>query len=767
MTGVSAFARLCEWRQFVASNSDGVPVNPRTGTYFAKGSDWLRDPAHWVTHAEAARVPGCRPAFVLTDADPFWCLDIDDCLQVDGQWSPLAIELCQLFAGCAIEVSKSGRGLHIWGAGAVPPHKCVNTQLGIELYHTAKAMTLGHPGATGDCGHNATAELRQLVDRYFPVESAPAAEPGWPSIRDDAELIAKAKAHRSAGAMFGANASFSDLWAGDPAVLARFYPPQKDGQIYNGSSADLALALHLAFWTGKDGPRIERLMRESGLIREKWERADYLTRTIASACAKVVAPPPPPAPKSDSTGEEALSVGSQYLGAHGQQQHFRGCVYVASLDRVFTPNGQLLKSSQFNAMFGGYVFQIDDSGKKTTRKAFEALTESQVVRFPKAHAAAFQPLRPPGATFNAQGLTYVNTYIPAAVECEPGDVAPFLTHVRKLLPNPNDSAILLAYLAACVQHVGVKFQWCPLIQGVEGNGKTLFTRVLVAALGERHAFLPRADMIDEKFNTWLFSALFVGVEDIYVAESRTHLWEYLKPVITGERQSRRGMQQEWEMGDVCANFVLNSNHLNAVRKTKNDRRLSVFYTAQQTASDLARDGLDSAYFTRLYRWLKEGGYAKVTHWLRTYEIPDELNPATLCQRAPTTTSTLEAIEGSRGSVEQEIQEAIAEGRPGFAGGWVSSVALDKLLTDMRAQRAIPPNQRRALMQDLGFDWHPALQDGRAPSAIAIDGHKKPRLYIREGHIRSQITLPAAAVAAYETAQRGLTDDTEKHKTKAG
>ena len=41
----------------------------------------------------------------------------------------------------------------------------------------------------------------------------------------------------------------------------------------------------LAFWTGPDPARIDRLFRHSGLMREKWERQDYRDRTITKALA--------------------------------------------------------------------------------------------------------------------------------------------------------------------------------------------------------------------------------------------------------------------------------------------------------------------------------------------------------------------------------------------------------------------------------------------------------------------------------------------------
>jgi hypothetical protein len=307
-------------------------------------------------------------------------------------------------------------------------------------------------------------------------------------------------------------------------------------------------------------------------------------------------------------------------------------------------------------------------------------------------------------------------------------------------------------MAACVQHKGVKFQWTPLIQGTEGNGKTLLTRCVAFAIGDKYTHFPPATEISEKFNEWLFGKLFIGVEDVYVADHKKEVIEVLKPMITNNKLAKRAMQQSQVTADMCANFMLNSNHKDAIRKTHGDRRFAMFYTAQQTADDLVRDGMDGDYFPELYNWLNNGGYAIINEFLSTYSIPEELNPAGKCHRAPETSSTREAITSSLGGVEQDIIEAIEEGRPGFAGGWVSSVALDKLLQHTRSAAKISHNKRREILRQLGYDWHPALADGRVNNPIALDDHKKPRLYIRKGHISAEIATASDAAKAYIDAQ---------------
>ena len=103
-------------------------------------------------------------------------------------------------------------------------------------------------------------------------------------------------------------------------------------------------------------------------------------------------------------------------------------------------------------------------------------------------------------------------------------------------------------------------------------------------------------------------------------------------------------------------------------------------------------------------------------------------------------------------VEQEIQEAIDQGRPGFAGGWVSSIALTKLLDGLKMSRAIPLRKRRAVMVTLGYDWHKGLRNGRVDNTVAFDGGK-PRLFIRNGHIHGNLTTQPEIIRHYAEAQQ--------------
>jgi hypothetical protein len=761
-------AALTHWRQFILWKTvlkDGklikIPVSPHTGQLCN-----AHDAGSWVdADTAAAAAPGfeCGVGFVFTEADPFFFLDIDKCA-VDGQWSQLAQNILAMLPGAAVEISQSGNGLHIFGRTAPIEHKCKDSKLGIELYTSGRFVALTDLETVGDAATDCSASLAGVVATYFaPSIAASVVSPqdgpraDWSGPTDDAELLRRALASGGAGSIFGGKASFRDLWEANADKLGECYPDRGGTRAYDESGADMALAQHLAFWTGCDAARIQRLMNQSALAREKWERPDYLPRTIGIAVGQQKdvynrGDGPPTVAATVESGEE-IRTGYQLLTPQQQLSHFEGCVYVQDLHRVFMPSGALLRSEQFRVAKGGYVFSLNSTHDKTTKNAWEAFTESQVVRQPRADSVCFRPRLKPGTIVTEEGRTLVNTYVPVVTERAEGDATPFLAHLEKVLPVEGDRAILLAYMAACIQHKGHKFQWAPLLQGTEGNGKTLFTRCVAFAVGRIYTHYPKAADLDNKFNGWLLNKLFIAVEDIYVPDHKREVIETLKPMITGGD----GLEIQFKgadqiTADICANFMLNSNHKDAIQKTQSDRRFAVFYTAQQSRADIEAAGMGGDYFPKLYDWLRSGGYAIVANYLESYPIPDSLNPAKGSHRAPETSTTGEAILMSLGGVEQEVVEAIDSGRPGFAGGWVSSIWLDRLLEELRANRQIPPNRRRAVMQSIEYDWHPALTDGRVHNVVNPDGGK-PKLYVKNGHINAlNLKTPADVARAYEKAQ---------------
>lgn len=253
-------------------------------------------PSNWTRYESAARAvedlnasPACADrrlqyalGFWMTADCGYWFFDIDKCAN-EGVLTQFASQMVAAFPGAMMEWSSSKRGIHIFGrtAAPVPPHRSRDIhKLHLEFYTQDRGVAFGLDGqAQGNADTVHDAMVQQLVTHYFPPRAA--GEEGefdkprkdWRGPTDDDELIRRAlQARVSAEAAFGGKASFAQLWRGEAEQC---------------SESDMALASHLAFWTGCDAPRMERLMRRSGLARDKWDsHRTYLRElTIANACS--------------------------------------------------------------------------------------------------------------------------------------------------------------------------------------------------------------------------------------------------------------------------------------------------------------------------------------------------------------------------------------------------------------------------------------------------------------------------------------------------
>src|SRR5262249_36107853 len=107
-------------------------------------------------------------------------------------------------------------------------------------------------------------ELNALYQAWFPkkVERTEVVQVGRPLLSlSDEELI-----ERASRAQGGSGERFARLWRGDYRDYRNPHTDEVDE-----SRADLALLGMLAYWTGKDPLRMERLFQQSGLYRShRW-----------------------------------------------------------------------------------------------------------------------------------------------------------------------------------------------------------------------------------------------------------------------------------------------------------------------------------------------------------------------------------------------------------------------------------------------------------------------------------------------------------------
>ena len=448
-------------------------------------------------------------------------------------------------------------------------------------------------------------------------------------------------------------------------------------------------------------------------------------------------PPPSPAQETVQTGERQLSDFDEILSAHDCKEYFKNCYFVERSGEIFNPKGRFMNAGKFNGTYGGKQFIISSTGKLSD-EPWKAALRSTVFKIPTVDHIRFLPSEPTFAIVkDALGRDGLNTYIPATIDAREGDLSLWFDHMNRILPNQNDQAILFSYMAHCAKYKGVKIPWSPMLQSTEGIGKTAFTMIMSHALGDMYVYSPKAPELvnsGSTFNAWQSGKLMIMVDEIKIDERR-ELIEILKPMISEARIEiqRKGVDQDME--DNPANWFFFSNYKDAIPINQNGRRYSIFYSALQSKTDLANAGMDKAYFNRFFNWLKhEGGLQAMTYWLMNYPVEKEGIEMT----APETSSYNEAINISRSPMEVVIDDSLKDGCSGFAGGYISSIAVIK---QCKAAGMRQPNTRTVqnCLENMGY-----MRLGRAVSAyFQEDPNTRGDIYTKqtgltvEGYAKAQ------------------------------
>jgi primase-polymerase (primpol)-like protein len=234
------------------------------------------DPSTWSSFARAFGAHNTRNfdgvGYVLAADAPFVGIDLDHAIDDAVVTAPWAAEIIAALNSYA-ELSPSRRGYRIFVSATLPTGG--NRRGDVEMYDRARFVTVTgwHVSGMPRTIERRDAELAAIHARFIaspqPSTVVATVTPVRHVSLDDHDLLTRA--------MQAANGvKFARLWNGDVS-----------GYGGDDSAADLALCSFLAFWTGGDPHRIDRLFRASGLIRGKWDERrgaqTYGERTIARA----------------------------------------------------------------------------------------------------------------------------------------------------------------------------------------------------------------------------------------------------------------------------------------------------------------------------------------------------------------------------------------------------------------------------------------------------------------------------------------------------
>lgn len=266
---------FCCWRyEQRGDKRTKVPFNPRTG-----GRAQSTNPDTFAPLPVAAKAAEHYDGLGVGVFGNLGAIDIDHCVDENSGLSDMAADVIEIMQGYT-EDSPSGRGLRILFKATdfqydKTRYYINNQQAGLEVYIagcTNKFVTVtGNAWSPGRDLEERGEELAVVLEKYM-VRPQAKAQPASPVELDDQALIEKARASKN-------GAQFAALWSGDVSGYA------------SHSEADMSLCNWLAWWTNRDAQRVDRLFRQSGLMREKWDRrqsgSTYGAITVQNAVAAV------------------------------------------------------------------------------------------------------------------------------------------------------------------------------------------------------------------------------------------------------------------------------------------------------------------------------------------------------------------------------------------------------------------------------------------------------------------------------------------------
>lgn len=344
--------------------------------------------------------------------------------------------------------------------------------------------------------------------------------------------------------------------------------------------------------------------------------------------------------------------------------------YVSRVQEFFRHHtGEKLKPDAFDAAYSRWLLPSEDTLKEagipitpaTLSKPIVAPTDYALnhLKLPAVYDYAYDPSQPTEMFFVNDGKRFVNIYCPTYPELDgrhAGQAGESLqNHLAKLISEPDYTRTIIDFMAFMVQFPGRKIRWAVFIQGAEGAGKTYLAEVMRAVLGKGHVRVIGDETIKKGWTEWSFGKQLVVLEEIYATGSSRHAtMNLLKGLITNahipiEQRNRDSREEENR-----TNYLLFSNHHDALALTPNDRRYFVVKSALQDRAQALALGED--YFIELFGLLEKmpGAFRS---FLLDWHVSSEFRPD---GHAPRTTYVSEMVNDSASDVQAAVRRMLVE-----------------------------------------------------------------------------------------------------------
>ena len=180
----------------------------------------------------------------------------------------------------------------------------------------------------------------------------------------------------------------------------------------------------------------------------------------------------------------------------------------------------------------------------------------------------------------------------------------------------------------------------------QGIGKSLLGQIMGRIYGENFSEVSK-DELTSQFNGWCVNKQFILGDEITGSDSKREA-DKLKGLITREYLTANEKHQATYPLRDCANYLLTSNHENAVFITDNDRRFAIHHVGEQPKPD--------KFYLTIDKWMRSdvGPSALFYYLLNEIDLTD-FNPRS---HAPETEAKREMLDINKSSLEMQLEDLL-------------------------------------------------------------------------------------------------------------
>ena len=391
----------------------------------------------------------------------------------------------------------------------------------------------------------------------------------------------------------------------------------------------------------------------------------------------------------------------------------KGLCYVAHVNQFFRPaTGELLSPEALDRSYGNKLLpseeQLKEAGDHSIGNRSQPVVRPQdfllnITQVPVVYDYLYEPQQPNDAFLHVDGRAYVNTYLrnypePAPEEAEEAGLA-YERHLEVLIREPEYRDIVRWFTAHVVQRPGVKIRWAVLLQGAQGCGKTVLADVVAACLGPGHVKPIDGHALGSGWNEWAYGTQLVALEEVRVAgQNRHEVMNALKPLITNDTVNINQKHRDSRPVPNRANFILFTNHHDALTVSNDDRRYCIIKSPMQTKAQVRTLG-GRDYFGPLYAVLKQKA-AGLRHYLEHVKIPEDFPTD---GPAPDTVYMEQLVRDAASEPLAVLREVIKDDdNPHVRADVLSSVVLGQILNTSCRDR-VSTQHLGSMLRDEGYD----------------------------------------------------------------